>query len=402
MTIPSKLCRIASVLAVLSAVPLLRLSAQDKWYDRVTFDGDFRLRHESFWQSGDEFDERGRLRIRLRAGFTMALSKSFSTGFRLASIEPGSVTSHNVSLTGTSTTKTIAIDRAFLTWTPSSRVTVTGGKFANPLLRAPGLMRSELVFDDEVTGEGLHQQVNLVSSRTGLVRRFALMAEQWSQQEFSDRTDAWMLGGQAALELAPAARTTLFLSAGYLGWLHGRFLATARNSNAALVVSNSVELRDGTILEGGKPLSPTTANPFAAFVSEFNLVTGSAGLAIDRLLGRHPVQLYADLVHNAGAEEERTGLWSGVTVGALRSRGDWSASVVYTHVERESVLSMYSYSDLGVGGTNVKGPIVTAQFRPARELTLSYRHHFMRPVTPAEGVLDRTLHRIMLDAAVSF
>jgi hypothetical protein len=76
--------------------------------------------------------------------------------------------------------------------------------------------------------------------------------------------------------------------------------------------------------------------------------------------------------------------------------------VLWTRLETDAVLSMYSYSDLGFGGTNVHGPILTAQFRPVGSLTLSYRHHLTRSVVPVGGLPDRRLHRIMLDAGVSF
>ncbi len=379
------------------------LSAQEsqtKWYDRITIAGDFRLRHESFFQDGA--GARGRLRVRLRAGVTAPLSARFTTGFRLASAESGSVTSHNVSLTGAQAPKSFVLDRAYVTWTPSARFTVTGGKFANPLQRPAGLMRTELLFDDEVAPEGLHEQVNLVSNRTGTVRRVALLAEQWTLLEASAGPDTWMLGGQAVADLAPSARTTVSLAGGYYGYLRGRALATARNTNSALFVSNSVVLRDGTVVTGGKALSPSASNPFASFVSDFRLVNGSAGVAVDRAVGRMPLQFYIDAVHNAGAEEERTGWWSGLTLGASRAKGDWATTVVWAHVEREAVVSMYSYSDLGFGGTNVEGPILTVQYRPARELSVSFRHHYIKPILTAPGDSDARLHRIMVDAAVSF
>jgi hypothetical protein len=163
-----------------------------------------------------------------------------------------------------------------------------------------------------------------------------------------------------------------------------------------------VVLQDGTILEGGQSIAPPSGNPFSGFVSDFEILSLAAGISIDSAVGRHPLQLYVDLAENTAAADQSTGLWTGLTLGALRRAGDWSASVVYTRVETESVVSMFSYSDLGFGGTNVEGPILTAQFRPVGTLTLSYRHHLTRSVVPVAGPSDRRLHRIMLDAGVSF
>ncbi|HET9513627.1 MAG TPA: putative porin, partial [Gemmatimonadales bacterium] len=115
-----------------------------------------------------------------------------------------------------------------------------------------------------------------------------------------------------------------------------------------------------------------------------------------------PIQLYGDVVYNDGAEDQNLGWWAGLSVGAIRQAGDWAIAGLYTRVEQESVLSMYNYSDLGVGGTNVEGPILSLQYRPMSSLTLSYRHHMVRPVTAVAGLSDERLHRILVDAAVSF
>lgn len=391
-------------LAALAARPAVRLSAQQdtaaKWYERLRFEGDFRLRHETFSQ--EDVTGRGRFRIRMRAGFTLPISKTVTAGVRLASAEPGSVTSHNVSLTGGLAPKNIFLDRAFLTWSPTSRVTLTGGKFALPLVRPAGLFRTELIYDDEVAPEGFHEQLTLVQQKEGVLRRLAVMGEQWSLLELSDQADSWMLGGQAVADLALSGRVSGTLTAGFYGYLNGDQLALARNSNSALLVTNSVVLRDGTVVPGGKPLSPSSANPFATFVNDFELISGSAGLSVDRVLGRMPLQLYVDVVHNAGGTDENTGYWAGVSAGGLRRKGDWAASVVYAHVPTEAVLSMYSYSDLGGGGTNNKGPMITVQYRPGKDFTLSVREHAITPVNEATGASTRTLHRLQIDAGVAF
>lgn len=376
-------------------------AAEPKWYERVRFEGDFRLRYEGF--SGTEFqDARGRMRLRFRAGLSLPIGATLTTGFRLASLEPGSVTSHNVSFTNTTLPKTIALDRAWLTWTPSARFTATGGKFANPLVRPEGLMRTELAFDDEVSPEGFHQQVTVLSSRSGTVRRLALLTEQWSMLEFSTGADSWMLGGQAVADLGFGSRVTARLTGGFLGYLHGAQMATARNGNGALLVTNAVVLRDGTIVEGGKAIAPTAGNPFARFYNDFEIVTASAGVTVERVVGRMPLQLYLDAAHNAAADEDASAWWAGLSVGRLRAAGDWAATALLTRVEKEAVLSMFSYSDLGTGGTNQHGPVFQVQFRPARDVTLSIRDHLMRPILPVDGVASGTLHRLQIDAGVSF
>ena len=388
----------------LAARPAARLHAQQdtaaKWYERLRFEGDARVRFETFFQ--EDVPNRGRFRIRMRVGFTLPISSTVTAGVRIATSEPGSVTSHNISLTGALTSKNIGLDRAFITWTPSNRFQMTGGKFANPMIRPAGLMRSELIWDDEVAPEGFHQQVNLVVAKEGTLRRLAVLGEQWSLQEQGAGPDTWLMGLQGVAELSLSSRTTATLTAGYYGYLNGEELALARNSNGALLVSNSVLLQDGSTLAGGRPLSPPSGNPFASFVNDFELLTGAAGVSIDRVFGRMPLQVYVDFVQNGGASTERTGMWAGVSAGTLRRRGDWAASILYTRVETEAVMSMYSYSDLGIGGTNNAGPVLQLQYRPGKDFTLSARHHMISPINEATANSPNTLHRLMLDASVAF
>jgi hypothetical protein len=325
-----------------------------------------------------------------------------TAGVRLATAEQGSVTSTNISLTSAFTLKNVALDRAYITWAPSDRFTMTGGKFAFPLVRPAGVMRTEMVFDEDVAPEGFHEQLNLVLHQDGVLRRFAVLAEQWVIQEVSNGPDTWMLGGQAVADLAFSPRVTAAVTGGYYNYANGKQFAAARNSNSALFVSNSVVLQDGTVLEGGKALSPPSGNPFASFVNDFNLFNGNAGITVDKVFGRQPLQMYADVVHNSGASSENTGYWAGITAGALRRRGDWTATMLWVHLPTEATLSVYNYSDLGLGGTNNKGPIFQFQYRPGKDFTLSARHHIMSAVNEATGFSTKPIHRLLLDAGVSF
>src|SRR5678815_19720 len=107
-------------LVALAAGPAARLHAQQdttvKWYDRLRFEGDMRVRFD--YLGLDETD-RGRVRIRLRTGFTLPIAKTVTAGVRVATAEVGSVTSTNISLSGAFTLKNFGIERAYISWAPS-------------------------------------------------------------------------------------------------------------------------------------------------------------------------------------------------------------------------------------------------------------------------------------------
>ena len=187
-----------------------------KWYDRVSFNGDFRLRGEGFFQRDEP--NRVRLRIRLRAGVTIAISDHFTTGFRMATGAPGAVTSANLTLGNGFVGESFTLDRAYLTWRPSRRFEATAGKFGMPFHRPAALLGSELAYDDEVPPEGLRQQLVVLERLEGLVRKLTLSADQWILRESRSGDDTWMLGGQALMELVPSTHTRLDLAGAFMNW----------------------------------------------------------------------------------------------------------------------------------------------------------------------------------------
>ena len=375
-------------------------TAQDRpWYERVRFAGDFRLRSESFFQEGSP--DRSRLRIRLRAGFTAPLSDHLTVGFRLATGNPGNVNSRNATLGEGFALKTFRIDRAYVAWSPSDHFEISGGKIGLPLWRPEALLQSEMLFDEEVTPEGLHERVTLISSEEGTLRRLSVQGEQWVLREVSGGEDSWLVGGQAVLELGLASRATLELAGGYYEYLNGRELAQARNGNSELIVSNSVITESGALVTGGFPLTPSASDPFDRFVSDFRLVHASGGLQVAGVLGRG-FAAWVDWIHNNGASQDNDALWVGTSLGEPSGPGDWGIALAWARTEQESVLSFLSYSDFGLGGTNVEGPIIAASWRPLRPLVLELTDHIVTPARAVPGRNSNTLHRLQVDARVSF
>jgi hypothetical protein len=378
--------------------------AEPKWYERLQFEGDIRPRYDLTYQDqgpGKENEDlRTRVRFRLRLGVTSPVGKHFQAGFRLTSNEGKNPTSGNVTLGHAEEPKTIVLDRAWASWTPGAALTMTAGKFGNPIEKPGAVFRSELVWDEDLSPEGLSETVTLLRSSKGVVRRLAVNLEQWYLLEFAKADDSWMLGGQAVLGLHPGARADLTLTGAYYNYANGPALAQAANSNDQILVSNSVVLEDGTVLEGGKLLKPDPANPFDHFRNEFRLVYGSAALHLDNALGQAGLQLYGEVVRNTAADEEGLGYQAGIGLDRLRPLPGWSLAAAWTHVERESVLSMFSYSDIGRGGTNQQGVVLLAQYRPVRNVTLSARHHIVSPIRPVQP--DTPTQRLQVDVTLAF
>jgi hypothetical protein len=396
-------------LLLLSLAPLARLAGQQastepKWYDRIQFSGDFRprfdLTYQDMGEGKEDEDLRNRFRFRLRFGATATISKQVSVGLRVASNEGKNPTSGNVTFGSGTAPKTIALDHVWATWTPSTTFSITAGKFANVLEKPAAGFRSELVWDEDFAPEGLSETLTLRRASKGLVRRLAVHLEQWYLQEYARDSDTWMLGGQALIDLKPSERTTLNLAGGYYGYTNVGPLAQVANSNDQVNISNSVVLKDGTVLEGGKLIKPSSSNPFDHFASGFGQLHGSAALRVDRVAGEAGLQLYGEVVHNLEAEDWATGYQLGLGIDRMRKLPGWSVAAAWVHIEQEAALSMYSYSDLGRGGTNLEGVVASVTYRPIRNVTFGLREHIVSPIRTIQP--DTPINRLQVDVSFAF
>jgi len=385
------------------------------WLDRVSFFGDLRLRHEGFFQDrkGPDAQARQRERVRLRFGAKVKINDEIEGGLRITSGDPNNPLTTNQTLGDLFTRKPLSIDQAYVTVTPGksfgldlpwSPLSITGGKFANPLFRPRAIMNSEMIWDDDVTPEGLHETFTLFEAADGILRKFQLHALQWVVKEAARSTDAWVLGGQGVANLTLLPSTQLTLGLGDYLFSKASRIAQERNTNSSLTITNSLVLKDGTIVKGGFPFSPSPANPIAAYVSDFNIFNASAQLNIDTGYAKWPLSLFADYAHNTEAQgSDDNAVWAGAGLGATKNPGDWAFSAVWGRVETDSVLSTFNYDDFGrSGGTNVEGPIVKIDYMLLPRLTLTAKNHFVSFIDRPAGRSNSTVYRLQLDAVLAF
>jgi len=127
-----------------------KISALTDVDGRFRFNGDVRLRGESFFQDAPGFFDRNRARIRARFGFDSKLNEDFTAGVYIATGSLGDLTSANETLTNFFNRKTIGVDKAFITYQPVAHkwLQLTGGKFAYTWTR------TSLTFDPDINPEG--------------------------------------------------------------------------------------------------------------------------------------------------------------------------------------------------------------------------------------------------------
>lgn len=401
------------------------------WVDRVSLFGDIRFRHEGFYNDGDvkpNNPTRNRERIRARLGLGINYSDELSGKLRIVTGDAGDPISTNQTLSELFTRKPINLDWAFITVSPwqtfgldtltgskTPMFSLTAGKQPMPVFVPGG---SELVFDGDLSPEGVSESITLWNRPGGFVRNFKITGMQWAIKEISTKSatqifnaaDAWMFGGQAQLQLAPTDNSKLTLAISDYGFQRLDVLARERNTNGSLLITNNVRRFNGSVA-GGAPVSPsscvspfTAAGCIAGFLGGFNVMNAGAQLDLPTPMKNFPLSFFFDYARNTeAATNDKNGFWLGFRVGQTRSKGDLRFTYAWAYTQTDAVPSVFSYSDFGrSGGTNVRGHIISLDYVLLPHLTLTAKNHFINFIDTPVGFHNPTLSRLQLDMVLSW
>ncbi len=183
-----------------------QLTALEAIAGRFRLSGDVRVRGESYDQN--TLPDRNRARIRARIGLDGQLSEDFVGGIAVATGSLGDPTSTNETLTNVFDRKTIALDRAFVTFNPVAHrwISLTGGKFAYTW------QRTSATFDPDLNPEGFNEKFSFDFG--GALKNFTVQGIELLDNESTAAQDSYAVGGQvsAKFQLGPWTTTPSFLS----------------------------------------------------------------------------------------------------------------------------------------------------------------------------------------------
>jgi len=370
-----------------------------EWASKITPFGDFRIRHEGFYDqqktTSGNLHARNRERIRWRFGAKYTYSDELSTTFRLASGNPDDPISTNETLTGNFTRKHVNLDWAFLTVAPGKTfgwrpgvLTLNGGKFPNPMFRV-----GEMVFDDDLSPEGFNETVQLLGEPYGPLDQVKVHVQQWTFNEAANTQDGWMFGGQVN-PLMHFGDLQLEGGIAQYWWLNPDSIAQAANTNSVIkgFTTNHVILNDEGDIE--------------AFESGFNTTNLTVAATIPNIAGGGmPLKIFGDYIYNwqAASESDANGVQGGFRLGNPKEQGDWAASLLYEYLQQDATVSTFAWSDFGNGGTNEQGPVIAFDYQLFKPLTLTARSYFTKYIDPPPNILDNRMQvRLQLDAQIRF
>tara|TARA_R110000822_G_scaffold159476_3_gene299157 strand:- start:19619 stop:20830 length:1212 start_codon:yes stop_codon:yes gene_type:complete len=313
----------------------------DSWADKIVWNGDFRYRYETIDDDRKD-DDRRRNRIRARMGLTAQVSDDVKAGVGLATGEDDPV-STNQTLGSAGTSKGIQLDTAWIDWGFAENLHLVGGKTKNPYYK---VAKNGLLWDGDYRPEGAH-----VSFDNGTVWAVAgyhfLNSDNGSN---GDKDTEEMMGVQLGYNGKISDNATFKVGGSYF------YIPVAGSTNAGQILIDE-DNGFGNTLDGNG--NYTFDYELLEIFAEFN--TKLAGI---------PTTFFTDYVKNNDADED-TGYAAGVTLGKVKNKGDWEVGYTYQDLEADAVFAVFTDSDFGGGGTDVKGHMLKAAYGISKNTALA-------------------------------
>ncbi len=423
------------------------LEREIKGLGPISFSGDVRLRAEPFFGGpSDQSLDRARARVRARFNAIANLGSQFRAGLTLASGDINDPTTTNQTLTGFYSRKAVALDQAFIEFTPDQfkNLTVVGGKFRYPWFN------TELTWDKDLNPEGAAETLGFTIN-TPVLKHIALIGFQLPFAEVAgtsstDKRVAQQItyGGQLQTLWQLGPRVSLSAYSGYYDYRGtdsiALALARANTKNPQTPLTGLLPLGTGnpvqdstytttatTIITVAGTAYPTGVSSVstAQFASKFGLFDSIAKIDINTGNDRFPVSFIGDYVQNTEAcgnlpniiaapantatttykrvlnspcnSHYRRGYWAEGSVGRLQKKGDFQFGYARIFIEREAVLGNFNYSDIRQG-TNVTQHRFTSFYQFDPRVQLGFTALVGRPL----GTTEPWLTRLQFDTVYVF
>ncbi len=344
-----------------------------EWAQRVSLNGDLRVRNE--FRDRSNASDVNRQRIRFRLGLKAKVTDQLEVGARLATgstpgdqNEASDPVSTNQTLSDTFAKKSVNLDQAYVKYSPDNPLgllNVWGGIFENPFVA------SSLVWDSDVT--------------------FGGAALQWSQTY--GPVQPFLNGGIFPIDSDSNSgygvdNPTLFGIQGGLTFTPG--LATGAEILDHVNMKTTLGYYDYTNVVKNAIINTQAGNTAAA--EDFNELNPSVEIA-SQAFGGVPLAFWTDWVNNTSAPEQASGYQFGVRIGKATTPWDlkngWEAGYFYQRLDADAAFDAFVDSDFGGGGTNHKGNVMYVTLATLKNSTASLKYYNADEVKGAKSHEDR-------------
>jgi len=299
-------------------------AATPRWIDSIDWNGDLRLRYEGIDEAGEP--KRDRFRFRGRFGFDSQFSDKVQFSARLATSD-GDPVSTNLDFGDGFSSKDIAIDQVFVTWTALNDLDIAVGKMGRPWFRAGS---NSLLWDSDLNPEGVNADWS-----SGML--FASLGT-FVVEERSDSDDSLLHSNQAGISKRFSEQSRLVISTAFFDY------------------TNTI---------GNKPfyLDRPKGNSVDAagnFIYDYDILEISTEYSA--LIGGWPFSVFGVWAQNTAVDIQDTAFAIGFMVGLVDAPGNMQFSYAWYETEADAVMGIFSDSDFGAGNTDSKGHFIEARY----------------------------------------
>ncbi len=404
-------------------------NATAEWTDRIAIEGDIRVRQQSDRPAGDnpspldflaaslggttrapDFaagsatglptgstqDDRDRLRLRTRLAINAKVADTVTAGVRLATGSATDRVSTNQTLGQNFNRHTFLLDRAFIKLDPSEWASLSAGRFANPWFS------TDLVWDDDLNFEGLAAGFKWPAQANRTLQPFATLGYFPVREHGGPRRARSMAGVQvgAQWEFSPLTRLKFgvaqYFFSGFAGQVDGDYdivsgagrsygqfeygAGLRQRGNSLFLTNNPNEVAAGLTPDKAlwglgmrfRPLAVTAAAEFSHFapyvVGLSGEVVRNQAMSLDEAYQRSGGIFFND------ARAYGFGLRATAGMQQVRNLHDWQFSLGYKWLGSDAVPDAFVDSDLGLGGTNVRGYTASLLYGLARDTQVGLRY----------------------------
>ncbi len=346
-------------------------TALAKWVDLLTFSGDLRVRHETFFDDNNAngtFNNgvnQHRERYRLRIGTELKMG-DFTAGIRLDS-GTGQQMSTNQTYTTLFTQKAIFIDRVYISWqgSRSKWLKISAGKIANPFFV---LYSGDVVWDADINPEGFGE--NLKFSPADGVTLFLNGGQFVLNESATNNHDPWMLAEQGGISVEPTSQVKATLATAFYESLN------VSGRDAASLA--------GTVQQGN------SRNGTNLLLNNYRVLDVTA--VVDLKAGPIPIALMGDYIQNlanttttglkTGAATGNQGYQVGLIVGKAADAHTWELAYFYKMSQTDATLADLADADIGSGGTAHRGHIVWGAYNLTKYFQMKVKYFMTKSITP--------------------
>jgi hypothetical protein len=292
----------------------------EKWYDRIDFKGDLRLRGEFFWVDGiSSNDRRERFRARIRPGIYTDITDWMEVGLQLRSGDPDDPVSDNSSFDGGFSLIPISISEGFAGFHFGEHFDATIGKF-DPKKK---WTVTDFQWDDDVTVEGSLQELSFGPFKASLYQYIL-------EEDKSDR-DSYMLGGQLTAKFDTDSLGSFTIGGGYDDWVRPQKV---------------VDLTLSGKLKGNRVTNLLDEND--QLISDFKIANAFATWSLKKS-DRWPVKFSVFGYLNTGAkglgQDYDTGYFVRLQVGDYKKKGQMMFRASRYYSEPDALFYVFAQSD---------------------------------------------------------